>query len=44
MPEGDAVTVGELAAMRAHIDNLQGEVAALRETLARLCRELGIKE
>lgn len=43
-PEGDAVTVGELAAIRANIDQLQGEVAALRETVARLCRELGLKE
>ena len=39
---GDAVTVGELAAMRANIDHLNTEVAALRETVARLCRELGI--
>jgi uncharacterized protein YceH (UPF0502 family) len=41
-PEGDAVTVGELAAIRANIDHLQGEIAALRETVARLCKELGI--
>ena len=43
-PEGDAVTVGELAVIRANIDQLHGEVAALRETVARLCRELGLKE
>jgi len=43
-PAGDAVTVGELAAMKANIDQLQGEVAALRETVARLCREFGFKE
>jgi len=38
----DAVSVGELAAMRAQVDGLQAEVATLRETLARVCRELGI--
>jgi hypothetical protein len=43
-PAGDAVTVGELAAMKADIDHLQGEVAALRQTVARLCRELGLEE
>jgi hypothetical protein len=43
-PAGDAVTVGELAAMKASIDQLQGEVAALRETVARLCREFGFEE
>jgi uncharacterized protein YceH (UPF0502 family) len=37
----DAVTMSELAAMKANIDSLQGEVAALRETVARLCKELG---
>jgi len=43
-PAGDAVTVGELAAMKANIDQLQGEVAALRETVGRLCREFGFEE
>ena len=43
-PAADAVTLGELAAMKANIDHLQGEVAALRETVARLCREFGLKE
>ncbi len=37
----DAVTMSELAAMKANIDSLQSEVAALKETVARLCRELG---
>lgn len=41
-PSGDAVTVSELAAIKANVDQLQGEVGALKETVARLCRELGI--
>jgi uncharacterized protein len=43
-PEGGAVTVGELSAIKANIDRLQSEVSRLRETVARLCRELGLKE
>jgi uncharacterized protein YceH (UPF0502 family) len=39
---GDAVSVSELAAMKANIDQLQREVAQLRETVARLGKELGI--
>ena len=39
---GDALTVSELAAMKANIDQLQDEIATLKETVARLCRELGI--
>lgn len=39
---GDAVSVSELAAMKANIDQLQREVAELRETVARLGKELGI--
>jgi len=31
----------ELAAIKSNIDRLQGEVAELKETVARLCRELG---
>ena len=38
----DAVTVSGLAAMKANIDQLQGEVASLKETVAKLCKELGI--
>ncbi len=41
---GDALTVSELAALKANVDHLQGEVSALRETVARLCKELGIPE
>jgi uncharacterized protein YceH (UPF0502 family) len=39
---GDAVTVGEIAAMKAHIGQLEAEIGELRATVARLCRELGI--
>ena len=38
----DAVGVSELAAMKANVDRLQGEVAELQATVARLCKELGI--
>ncbi len=38
---GDPMSVSELAAMKANIDHLQAEVAELKETVARLCRELG---
>jgi uncharacterized protein YceH (UPF0502 family) len=38
---GEAVTVGEIAALKANVDRLEHEVAELRETVARLCRELG---
>lgn len=40
--DGIAVSVGELAAIKANVDRLQQEVAALRESVARLCKELGI--
>jgi uncharacterized protein len=39
---GDPLSVSEIAAMRAQIDELQSQLATLRETVARLCRELGI--
>jgi uncharacterized protein YceH (UPF0502 family) len=38
-----AMSVGEIAAMKANIDQLQAEVAELRETVARLAAELGVK-
>jgi uncharacterized protein len=41
-PADDAVTVSEVATLRANVDRLESEVASLRETVARLCRELGI--
>jgi len=37
----EAVTVGEIAALKANVDRLDSEVARLRETVERLCRELG---
>jgi uncharacterized protein YceH (UPF0502 family) len=38
----DAVSVSEIVAMRAQVDRLESEVADLRATVARLCKELGI--
>jgi uncharacterized protein len=40
-PPGDALSMGEMAAMRSHIDQLQREVAELRETVSRLVAQLG---
>ncbi|QJR13993.1 YceH family protein [Usitatibacter palustris] len=40
-PAPDAVTVSELAALRANVDHLQAEMASLRETVDKLCKELG---
>jgi hypothetical protein len=39
---GDAISASELAAMKANIDQLQAEVAELREAIAKISRELGI--
>lgn len=41
-PSPDSLSVSELAAMKANIDHLQGEVAELQESLAALREELGI--
>lgn len=41
-PQGEAVSVHELAAIKSQVDRLQQEVAALRETVARLCKEPGV--
>ena len=38
----DLITAGELAALKANVDDLQAEVAALKATVAALCAELGI--
>ena len=38
----DAVSVSELATMKAQIGQLESEIAQLKETVARLCKELGI--
>jgi hypothetical protein len=38
----DAISASELAAMKANLDQLQAEVAGLRETVEKISRELGI--
>ena len=38
----ETLSSSEIAALKANVDRLQGEVAELRATLARVCRELGI--
>lgn len=40
-PASESVTVSEIAALKANVDHLQAEVASLRETVAKLCKELG---
>jgi uncharacterized protein YceH (UPF0502 family) len=40
-PSSD-VTVGEIAALKANVAKLEGEVGELRELVGRLCKELGI--
>jgi hypothetical protein len=39
---GDAVTVGEIAALKANVAHLHDELAGLKATVAKLCAELGI--
>jgi uncharacterized protein YceH (UPF0502 family) len=39
---GDAMSVSELAAIKANVDQLQTQVDTLTQTVARLCKELGI--
>ena len=41
-PGSDAITVSEVAALKANIAQLQTEVVALKATVARLCAELGV--
>ncbi|MGE5095596.1 MAG: YceH family protein [Betaproteobacteria bacterium] len=41
-PSGEALGASEIAALKANVDRLQGEVEELRATLERVCRELGI--
>ena len=38
----EAVTVGEIAALKANVARLQEELAATRATVAKICAELGI--
>jgi len=40
-PSAEAVTVSELAAIKANVDQLQEEMASLKEEVARLREELG---
>jgi len=40
-PAGDALSMGEIAAMRSQIDQLQRELTDLRETVSRLAAQLG---
>ena len=40
-PVGDALSMGEIAAMRSQIDQLQRELTDLRETVSRLAAQLG---
>jgi uncharacterized protein len=40
---GDVVSMSELATLKANVDQLQREMAELRDTVARLCRELGVR-
>ena len=40
----DAVSVSEIAALTRNVTELQEQVAALKATVARLCKELGIAE
>jgi hypothetical protein len=40
-PAGD-VTVGEIAALKANVARLEGEVGELREKMEKLCAELGV--
>ncbi|MBI2313990.1 MAG: YceH family protein [Betaproteobacteria bacterium] len=39
---GSDITVGELAALKANVARIEGEVSVLRELLTRLCAELGV--
>ena len=41
-PVGEALSVSEISALKANVDHLQGEVAALKETVARIAKELGL--
>ena len=39
---GDEVSVGELAALRANVTNLENEMATLKAAVSKICSELGI--
>ena len=40
--DDDAVTVSEIAALKANVAHLQDELATLKATVAKLCAELGV--
>jgi len=40
---GDTVSIGEIAALKAHVARLETEVDALKELVGRLCEELGVQ-
>ncbi len=40
--DGDAITAGEIAALKHNVSAMQQEISALKATVARLCKELGI--
>ncbi|HEX6944821.1 MAG TPA: YceH family protein [Casimicrobiaceae bacterium] len=42
-PAGDAVTTGEIAALKRNVDDLAREVADLRAALSQVMQELGIR-
>jgi uncharacterized protein len=41
-PAAQSLTVSEIAALKANVDHLQGEVTLLKETVARIAKELGL--
>ena len=41
-PVAESLTVGEIATLKANVDHLQGEVALLKETVARIAKEFGL--
>jgi uncharacterized protein YceH (UPF0502 family) len=41
---GDSVTIGELAALKANVARLEDDMAELKATVAKLCAELGVSE
>jgi uncharacterized protein YceH (UPF0502 family) len=44
VPNGETVTIGEIAALKANVAELQREIGSLRATVARLCAELGLDD
>ena len=40
----ETVTLGEIAALRANVAQLTTELAEVKATVARLCKELGVAD